>query len=380
LGVVATHPLGHATPGPVVWPSVVRQPVRDDWRVLALTELGARRVRVPESDLDDPVQRDRLGVLRGEGVATVASWLWSPRADVPGAAAAHRDAVDEAEVVFPGATLPDPACLAQIATLRERGVAVALSAVVRATPVPPQYHGRTRSGFLVEELPGLDAWLGRHGGRVERVSCRVPERTRPWDVVAALRAQGPPANAGAVDLLFDLPFQDELAHAAAVAEALFAAAALPDARLWLAPLVDLDRSMDVALGLLDRLSNPRPAFDAARTLNTVLFARRGPAAETFVPAGAETWSAGRRLGLRGAGRGLWLHLPAGAGAAAAAPGAPAPAAIAAGAGERLVCFDLVAGTSEPLADAAALPEALARAAGPALIEARAAGAGERPAA
>ncbi|HEX2516944.1 MAG TPA: metallophosphoesterase, partial [Chloroflexota bacterium] len=245
LGVVATHPLGHATPGPVVWPSVVRQPVRDDWRVLALTELGARRVRVPESDLDDPLQRERLTVLRGEGVDVVASWLWSPRADVPAAVATHRDALDEAEVVFPGAALPHPDCLAQITALRGQGVPVALSAVQRATPVPPQYHGRTRSGLLVEELAGLDAWLGRHACRVDRVSCRVPEGGRAWDVAGALRELGPLANPGAIDLLLDLPFQDESAHAGAVAEALFAAAALPGTRLWLAPLIDLDRSMDV---------------------------------------------------------------------------------------------------------------------------------------
>ena len=210
LGVVATHPLGHATPGPVVWPSVVRQPVRDDWRVLALTELGARRVRVPESDLDDPLQRERLPVLRGEGVDVVASWLWSPRVDVPAAVAAHRDVLDEAEVVFPGDALPHPDCLAQITALRGRGMPVALSVVQRATPVPPQYHGRTRSGFLVEELAGLDAWLGRHACRVDRVSCRVPEGARAWDVAGALRALGPLANAGAVDLLLDLPFQDDV--------------------------------------------------------------------------------------------------------------------------------------------------------------------------
>jgi hypothetical protein len=367
LGVVATHPLGHATPGPVVWPSVVRQPVRDDWRLLALTELGARRVRVPESDLDDPIQRGRLSVLRGEGVDVVASWLWSPRVDVPGAVAAQRDVLDEAEVVFPGGALPHPDCLAQLSTLRGRGVPVALSVVLRATPVPPQYHGRTRSGLLVEELAGLDAWLGRHGCRVDRVSCRVPEGARAWDVAGALRARAPLAHAGEVDLLLDLPFQDESAHAVAVAEALFAAMVLPGARLWLAPLVDLDRSMDVALGLLDRLSNPRPAFEAARTLNTVLCAGRRAGPEGFAPAPGWEGARGRLLSLRGDGRRLWLFLPAGG-------GGPAPdlEGMEVGAGEELVCYDLVGGTSERLApDAEAARRALARAGGPALLESRA---------
>ena len=344
LGVVATHPLGHATPGPVVWPSVVRQPVRDDWRVLALTELGARRVRVPESDLDDPLQRERLTVLRGEGVDVVASWLWSPRVDVPAAVAAHRDALDEAEVVFPGDALPHPDCLAQITALRGQGLPVALSAVQRATPVPPQYHGRTRSGFLVEELPGLDAWLGRHACRVDRVSCRVPEGARAWDVAGALRELGPLANAGAIDLLLDLPFQDESAHAGAVAEALFAAAALPGTRLWLAPLVDLDRSMDVALGLLDRLSNPHPGLRRGAHPQHHPLRPAACRARNLRPRPGWEGAGGRLLGLRGNGRRLWLSLPAGG-------GGPAPDTDGMGiaADEALVCYDLVAGTSERLA-------------------------------
>ena len=367
LGVVATHPLGHATPGPVVWPSVVRQPVRDDWRLMALTELGARRVRVPESDLDDPLQRERLTVLRGEGVDVVASWLWSPRVDVPAAVAAHRDALDEAEVVFPGDALPHPDCLAQLTALRGRGVPVALSAVLRATPVPPQYHGRTRSGFLVQELAGLDAWLGRHACRVDRVSCRVPEGARAWDVAGALRELGPLTKAGAIDLLLDLPFQDESAHAGAVAEALFAAAALPGGPALAGPA-----------------GRPRPQHGrgpgpARPALQPPPGLRRGahPQHRPLRPAARRARNLHPRPGVGGGRR-----APAGPARRRAAPLAlPPRGGRRAGArygrdgdraaDEALVCYDLVAGTSERLApDAEGARRALARASGPALLEAR----------
>ncbi|MBI3974279.1 MAG: hypothetical protein HY332_23620 [Chloroflexi bacterium] len=319
LGVVATHPLGHMTPGPVIWPSVVRQRVRDDWRLFACLELGARHVRVPESDLEDQSERARLPVLRGEGVSVTASWVWSPRAhtahvaDLPvtASSAAQRELLDEVEVVFPGGPLPDPACLAQIRQLRECELPVALSTAIRMAPVGPHYHGRTRVGYRPDELPALDEWLGRHDTAVDRVVCRVYAGDPPWQVMQALRAMFPLRHIGVVDLALDLPDAEAHTHAAIVAEAMFAAAALPRARLWLAPLVDLDRSMDVASGLLDRLSNPRPAFTAARTLNTILFA--SPPPEPYLPVDVPSdLATGRVLALAAAAKRLWLVLPRGA--------------------------------------------------------------------
>ncbi|MGH2367482.1 MAG: metallophosphoesterase family protein, partial [Chloroflexota bacterium] len=211
LGVVATHPLGHLTPGPIIWPSVVRQRVRDDWRLFACLELGARHVRIPESDLDDPMERDRLPVLRGEGVSVIASWLWSPRADLtrlagaailgdPARAAAPRDLLDEVEVVVPGDPLPDPACLAQIRQVRKRlegqkgrehGLPVTLSTALRTAPAGPRYHGRTRVGYRPDELPALDEWLGRHDAAVDHVVCRVYADDPPWAVMQQVRTLGP---------------------------------------------------------------------------------------------------------------------------------------------------------------------------------------------
>jgi hypothetical protein len=317
LGVVATHPLGHMTPGPIIWPSVVRQRVRDDWRLFACLELGARHVRVPESDLDDATERSRLPVLRDEGVSVTVSWLWSARAgsaslgDRALAAAAH-GLLDEVEVVVPGDPLPDPACLAEIRRLREHGLPVALSTAIRTAPAGPRYHGRTRLGYRPAELAALDEWLGQHNTPVDRAICRVYADDPPWGIMQTLNALPPLRHIGAVDLALDLPDTDAEGQAGLVAELIFAAAALPGARLWLAPLLDLDRSMDEATGLLDRLSNPRPAFVAARTLNTILFA--APPAEPYRPMAPPTDLARERvLTLAAGSKRWWLVLPIGAG-------------------------------------------------------------------
>jgi hypothetical protein len=76
-----------------------------------------------------------------------------------------------------------------------------------------------------------------------------------------------------------LPGVDEALQTERATEAVFAAALAPDIRLFLDPLVDLDRTNDVNFGLLDRLSNPRSAFHAVRCLNSILFGTR----EDFTP-------------------------------------------------------------------------------------------------
>lgn len=352
LGVVATHPLGHMTPGPTIWPSVVRQRVRNDWSPMALLELGARRLRVPESDLSDESERCRLPVFRAEGLAVTASWLWSPRVDLPSAVKAHAALLDEVEVLHPGAALPEAACLAQLRALRETGLPITLSTAVRETPIPPQYHGRTRIGFRVAELAELNAWLARHDCRVDRVVCRLSPRDPAWQAARQIAQLGPLASIGAVDLALDLPDQRAEAHAPLAAEALFAAASMPDGRLWLAPLMDLDRSFDTAHGLLDRLSNPRPVFTALRLLSAALFT--GASARSYTPLDSPGEGI---LGLADQERRLWL----------CEPGVPLDAAALAlelSGGVRV--FHLTEGTSEE-ASVTEIEQARKRSAGPVLV-------------
>ena len=126
-----------------------------------------------------------------------------------------------------------------------------------------------------------------------------------WREVSALPTMG------RLDLLFELPGQSDQDDAVRAAEALFATALLPRARLFVEPFIDLDRTMDVGQGLLDPLCNPRPVFGVLRCLNALLQRFRVPFAKAT---SVEGDGATARL-LQGPTRTLALLLPAAAGTA-----------------------------------------------------------------
>ena len=304
LGLFASHPLGHMTPGPVIWPSIVRQPVRDDWRPLAALELGAKVVRVPASDLTEPNERERLAVLRDEGIGIAAYWLWSDRLDLADEIVAHQNEIDDVEIVLPGETVPPIGLLDQIRRLQATDLPVTLSPALRGFQAPGQYHQRTRVGYVGGELLDLQSWLTEHKARIDRVACRLSPGESPWATIDTARSLIG-GVIGTVDFYLDFSGEDDGTNASAAAEAIVAVATVPNARLVLGPLLDLDRSMDVTHGLLDRLSNPRPPFHVARSLNTLLFS--APEALDFVT--IATYAAGRRVELRQGNHAFHLLLP-----------------------------------------------------------------------
>jgi hypothetical protein len=116
----------------------------------------------------------------------------------------------------------------------------------------------------------------------------------------------PYSQIGRVDLVVSVSADDERAQAIRAAEVVFAASLFHGSRVYLDPLVDLDRTSDASLGLLDRLSNPRRAFHVVRCLNTILFSSGG----RFDPIGERTLGGGRALGIVNGVHRFWLCLPA----------------------------------------------------------------------
>lgn len=262
LGLTLRHPLAHTAEVPLAWPSVVRQRVRNDYPLLSCLELGVRHLRVPAGDLSDSLQRWRLALLRAEGVAVTASWLWREGLDLAAAVAALRGEVDTVELRLPGAFEPPPAALAAAARCRGvLGVPVALSPIVARERTAGKQLPRARLAYHLGELPALDAALVASDAKVDRALCLLP----PDASLPALRA------IGAVDFAVELTGDDDYAQVVQVAEALLTVTRWPGSRLFLEPLIDLDRTMDGMHGLLDRACNPRQAYDGVRCLNTVLF-------------------------------------------------------------------------------------------------------------
>ena len=258
-------PITNRSDGAISYPNHVRHRIRDDYPLLSCVEAGIRNVRFPIHDLDVSLQAGQLAVLRREGVELTATVL-CPRPDDITAAARKATEADFIEVQLTNRFFPDSEDLEALAELRGAGVRVALALL--ALEDTGKVHLRSRTGYRPRELPRLDEMLTEHGLVLDRAVCMVDSSESVWRDIRAFDTEL--RSVGGLDFMVPLDADDE-ANALAAAEALFAAATMPGCRVYLDPLQDLDRVTKVVHGLLDRLSNPRPAFHVTRVLNTVLF-------------------------------------------------------------------------------------------------------------
>ena len=258
-------PIANQSDGAISYPNHVRHRIRDDYPLLSCVEAGIRHARFPIHDLDVALQAGRLAVLRSEGVQLTATVLCPKPGDIAAAASKAPEA-DFIEVQLTNRFLPDGEDLAALAGLREAGVGVALAPL--ALEDTGKVHLRSRTGFRPRELPLLDEMLTGRGVFLDRAVCMVDDSESVWSDIRSFATRL--LSVGGLDFLVPLGTDDER-NALVVAEALFAAATMPGCRIYLDPLQDLDRVTKVVHGLLDRLSNPRPAFHVTRVLNTVLF-------------------------------------------------------------------------------------------------------------
>ena len=356
LGLYLRTPLAQQSAGALAWPSVLRQRVRDDHPFLACLEAGVRHVRVPASDLADELQSRRLALLREEGVEVAAVWLWSGRGSLAGSLGKFAACVDSMELQVAGTLWPEADCLRDLVRWgREFGKPAVLAPLLARERSPSKYHPRTRVGYRPAELEELDRRLAALDLRLDRVLCHLDPDAAPWDAFRGIRARLPLSRIGGFDCVVELSGTDEELAAGRAAEALFAAAMLPGCRLFLSPFVDLDRTNDPGHGLLDRLSNPRPAFHAVRCLNTALFASPEP----LRPLPVQQAGCTRVLGLEG-GKGRHWLVPS--------PGrAPVPPRLeSGGGGDRLSVVDLAGGMRRS-AKRDELARLLAGVAGPCLV-------------
>jgi len=281
LGLTARHPLAPSGQVPDAWPSTIRQPVRNDYGLLTLLELGTRSLRVPAADLADPVQSTRLAMARKQGVAITAQWLWSPNLPLTEQVDAHCDQLDSVELHLLGSPWPTAEVLSQFKQCRATvGKPIALSCVVPGRNVPGKQHGRSQFGYTIEQLTTLNQQLLTADIHVDRVCCRLDDASGqpPWEQLAKVQALPTLSQIGAIDWLYTIPTGNELAQATATSGAFFSLLQRPTDRLFVDPFIDFDRTMDANMGLLDRQYNPRPLFHLLRHLNTVLYHTAHPTA------------------------------------------------------------------------------------------------------
>jgi hypothetical protein len=273
LGANLRLPFAPTTPGVQAWPDAVPQRVRDDYPFLACLVLGVRHLRFAATALEDKVQRERLRLVRQEGISLTAIWLWQEGFELADSVAPYKEQIDFCEVHVPGALWPDEDCLSSIEGCRSQvDIPITLAPLMAREETPGHFHSRTRVGYRSSELAPLNRQLAEAGRRMDRVLCHVDADKRAWETVSGFLGLLPLSQIDSIDLVVPFVGVDEEAHADRAVEALLAAATGARCRLFLDPFVDVDRASDINHGLLDRLSNPRPVFHAVRCLNTILFA------------------------------------------------------------------------------------------------------------
>lgn len=272
-----------------------RKPARNDYPLMALWEMGVRRLRVPLTDLANPVTRERMRVWKRAGHEFTVYTHAVPSGGLRDVLTEHCDLISVWEVIAARRSFRD--VLSQVSTVKAAApLTVHLSKLRRGDDA--HHHGdRARHviehGFLIEEEEEIRELLRRDGG-IDGFLFRLSREQSPWSGVRAIErladALGTRGSAY-VRLAADNParaLEDDLANANRVAETVVVAHACRDVDVWLDTFNDVDRGYFPRTGLVDRRYNPRIAGHVYRNLHAVLSA---PSAEfsleeTFAVSGA----------------------------------------------------------------------------------------------
>lgn len=295
----------------------VRREVRNDYSILALTEMGAGALRIPVSDLLRPEARERVSLLAEMGVDfTVFLFGALPDAVLAQIRSAESD-IARIELICDWRNRENIAAdLARLRTATD--LPIILSRVHSGRDervVGTKYHHFVSSGFGVEDWDRIDAWRDEVGNTADEVSgfaFRVPGANDPWKAVRSITRDAAKRGTSAtafIQLANDNPAigqMDDLQNANRVAESFLAAAAAPELDLFIDTFTDLDRGYFPRSGLYDRLLNPRLAGKVYRTLNVLLNETDEP---VVLGDACEETEAGKLRALSIGGRKAWLALP-----------------------------------------------------------------------
>jgi predicted phosphodiesterase len=309
-----------------------RKRVRNDYPLLALWEMGIRKLRVPLQDLLDPATRDRLRALRRSGHEFTVHTLDVPQGRARDILVEHGDLVTALEVVALG---PDLArTVDAIAELKGKAPLTVYLSRLRPADAHPdggRHYHFIDHGFTAVERGVIEEWLGAGArGVVDGVVYRVLRPASPWDEISAVVEMAASWNLRSAVLVRMTsgnpaePFEDDLANANRVAEAMAAAMAYAahGVEVFLDSFADVDRGYFPRTGLVDRRWNPRLAAHVVRNLHAAL--NDTPA--SLAPGGRHDVPGGRIFALRRSSERLALVVAERTLNLNRMPAAPAPAA------------------------------------------------------
>jgi len=257
-----------------------RKPARNDYPVMALWEMGARLLKVPDHDVTNPYTRSRMQILRSVGHNFVTASLGIPREVFVEALAAAPDLVDVIEVNLSARRLArDVGRLQSLRRATNRPVYWAkLRMHEDAHFDGAQFSHFVKSGLMPGELDALPALLAQAGARdaIDGVVIRIERGTDLLATIPALvrfAARSGLAVQGAIklaDASLAKTRDDEMDNARLVAEAVLAGRTSDRVMLIFDTFMDIDRGYHPRNGFIDRMFNPRPALRAFATMAHVL--------------------------------------------------------------------------------------------------------------
>ena len=287
VGVQLRHPWSEVTtiPHNYALDEFMRKQVRNDYPLLALWEMGVKKLRAPVGDLIDPASLQRMRDLKSVGHEFTVFTYGAPGARTTAAIADCRDAYDALEFI-----VPEDEAESAVATIRDIKVKAdapiylsALHSLAQSAHEGGTFKHMISSGFPIEERGHVARFVTSIGAGelIDGVVFRVDRSVSAWSGIREAQefaaAQG---NRAIVNVRFAADDMrggqmDDLATACRAAEATAAALAADRLTVFLDTLVDQDRGYFMRNGLIDRLFNPRLAARMVRHIHGVLKAVGG---------------------------------------------------------------------------------------------------------
>lgn len=257
-----------------------RKKVRNDYPLMAMWEMGVRKLRVPLHDLMDPNLRRRMRVLAAIGHRFTVYHFGLPRPHEQAILVESRELVSALEIVVP--LIDIPVVCTHLAELRRLGrFSVYLSKLRKHEDA--QYDGShfnhfINHGFVLAEKEQLKNIFGKAEARAaaDGVVMRIVRQRSVWeDVPAALECADGLGIRVAIQarLAADNPaevLEDDLDTANRVAETVMTGLANPGTDIIFDTFDDIDRGYFSRNGLIDRRFNLRSAGLVFRNLHAAL--------------------------------------------------------------------------------------------------------------
>ncbi len=250
-----------------------RKRMRNDYALMALVETGVRRVRIPATDLLVPEHRARLDECACLGLKFTLFSFGAPDERLLDLVRNAKGLIDTWEICDTTEELPHVVDTVR-ATVKTTGISLYLSRIRTREDQESaggKYHHMIVHGFTPDDDKQIKQIAGL--ADVDGLVFRIEGATPPWQAArSALAAcsrhglkaslhirmtKGPPG----------LKQTDDDWVANRMAEAVAAAAAFKEVRVYADTFADVDRGYYRRHGVVDRFYNPRPGFEVVRQLS-----------------------------------------------------------------------------------------------------------------